>query len=137
MLEKIDQGVTLTSQDLARIVSMESDLIGRDIEISESGHTWRGPIKGIEIDDGMFVVMLSWSAEHTYEAGGTWTYMEPSLSALEPNRIAVALSHGSAHDNDDGSIRLSAPMVWSATIMSAETKNLDPTDVRGFDFAIL
>ena len=136
MLEKFDQGVPLKIESWEDLASQESSLIGRDIEIDESPHLWRGPIESVKIDDNNLTIKLAWSAELVHEAEDVWQYLSPSSLILGPS-IGVNTNHGRAFDQPDGSIRLVAPMVWSATIMPAETKNLDPADVRGFDLAIL
>jgi len=136
MLEKFDQGVPLKIESWEDLASQESILIGRDIEIDESPHLWRGPIESVKIDDNNLTIKLAWSAELVHEAEDVWQYLSPSSLILGPS-IGVNTNHGRAFDQPDGSIRLVAPMVWSATIMPAETKNLDPADVRGFDLAIV
>ena len=100
----------------------DKSLIGRDIRFEERHMILQGPIANIWVErNHLLRINVAWLAEPAdkWDEAGPW-----SMFCAEPYTYSGADSSASAHQLDDGSIRLIVTMVWSANILPNETPRL-------------
>ena len=104
------------------LLTCRDKIIGGQLETSESGKTFRGPIAGLQLVDGMIIFTMVWWARRD-----TWN--KPwRLIDTTPIGVRNDMPEPWKHDND--TIYFALPMIGSATIYLKGSDNmLDRSEV--------
>ncbi len=104
-------------------VFKRDDIVGGDLEVQEDGDVYRGPIKSLELENGVVTINWEWCAKMTLIGGGVWrahNLTNVSLrSAIDPQELG------------DKRILIMPPLLGVWVIFPKGGSKLDPTKVVG------
>lgn len=107
---------------------LNMDLIGCDIESSENGQVFRGPIKEVKSDEERIVFITSWTAILNFDV---WK-VHDSINEISVNRDKIK-----PQDRGDGKVMWKFPALGHFVIFPKEVSKLNPKRVEGLDIEAL